>query len=94
MASYGLLRWAQPGDLQSQPIAPASRSHGGNADAVRVLDLRKNSNQVLATVIWGNVSTNVILHVVQLGVAGVGAAIVITLLGEIVPRPISTTRSA
>ena len=31
---------------------------GGNADAARVLDLRKNSNPVLATVIWGNVSTN------------------------------------
>src|SRR5260370_30954570 len=34
---------------------------GGNADAARVLDLRKNSNPVLATVIWGNVSTNVLL---------------------------------
>ena len=34
---------------------------GGNKDAARVLDLRKNSNQVLATVIWGNVGTNVIL---------------------------------
>ena len=33
---------------------------GGNADAARVLDLRKNSNQVLATIIWGNVSTNVL----------------------------------
>jgi metal transporter CNNM len=26
---------------------------GGNSDAVKVLDLRKNANQVLATVIWG-----------------------------------------
>ena len=34
---------------------------GGNEDAARVLDLRKNSNQVLATVIWGNVGTNVFL---------------------------------
>ena len=34
---------------------------GGNKDAARVLDLRKNSNQVLATVIWGNVGTNVFL---------------------------------
>jgi metal transporter CNNM len=33
----------------------------GNADAARVLELRKNSNQILATVIWGNVSTNVLL---------------------------------
>ena len=34
---------------------------GGNKDAARVLDLRKNSNDVLATVIWGNVGTNVFL---------------------------------
>jgi CBS domain containing-hemolysin-like protein len=41
---------------------------GGNKDAARVLDLRKNSNQVLATVIWGNVGTNVFLNVaIRLG---------------------------
>ena len=34
---------------------------GGNTDAVKVLELRKNANQVLATVIWGNVATNVLL---------------------------------
>jgi Cyclin M transmembrane N-terminal domain len=33
----------------------------GDADAERMLVLRKNSNQVLATIIWGNVSTNVLL---------------------------------
>jgi hypothetical protein len=64
---------------------------GGNADAERVLDLRKNSNQVLATVIWGNVSTNVLLTLMSGSVlAGLGAfffsAIVITLLGEIIPQ--------
>jgi len=32
----------------------------GDADAARLLELRKNSNQVLATIIWGNVSTNVL----------------------------------
>ena len=26
-----------------------------------VLELRKNSNQVLATIIWGNITTNVLL---------------------------------
>ena len=30
---------------------------GGNQDAVKVLELRHNANQVLATVIWGNVSS-------------------------------------
>jgi metal transporter CNNM len=53
--------------------------------------LRKNSNQVLATVIWGNVGTNVFLTLLSDSVlAGFGAfffsAVVITLLGEIVPQ--------
>jgi metal transporter CNNM len=64
---------------------------GGNRDAARVLDLRRNSNQVLATVIWGNVGTNVLLTLLSDSVlAGLAAfffsAIVITLFGEIVPQ--------
>src|SRR5215831_14563163 len=64
---------------------------GGNKDAARVLDLRKNSNQVLATVIWGNVGTNVILTLLSDSVlAGLAAfffsAVVITLFGEIAPQ--------
>jgi metal transporter CNNM len=64
---------------------------GGNKDAARVLDLRKNSNQVLATVIWGNVGSNVFLTLLSDSVlAGVGAfffsAVVITLFGEIAPQ--------
>jgi metal transporter CNNM len=64
---------------------------GGNADAGRVLELRKNANQVLSTVVWGNVSTNVILTLLSDSVlAGIEAfffsAVVITFLGEIVPQ--------
>ena len=64
---------------------------GGNADAARVLALRKDSNDVLAIVIWGNVSNNVLLTLLSHSVlAGLGAfffsAVVITLLGEIVPQ--------
>jgi metal transporter CNNM len=64
---------------------------GGNEDAARVLDLRRNSNQVLATVIWGNVGTNVFLTLLSDSVlAGLGAfffsAIMITVFGEIAPR--------
>jgi hypothetical protein len=64
---------------------------GGDKDAARVLELRKDSNGVLSTVIWGNVSTNVFLTLLSDSVlAGLGAfffsAIVITLLGEIVPQ--------
>jgi metal transporter CNNM len=62
-----------------------------NKDAARVLELRKNSNDVLATVIWGNVGTNVFLTLLSGSVlAGLGAfffsTVVITLFGEIVPQ--------
>lgn len=64
---------------------------GGNADAARVLNLRKNSNQVLATIIWGNVTTNVLLTLlsdsVLAGIAGfLFSAFAITMLGEINPQ--------
>ena len=64
---------------------------GGNADAARVLALRKNSNQVLATVVWGNISTNVLLTLlsdsVLTGIAGfLFSAFALTMLGEIIPQ--------
>jgi metal transporter CNNM len=64
---------------------------GGNKDAARVLDLRKNSNDVLATVIWGSVGTNVFLTLLSGSVlAGLGAfffsTVMITLFGEIAPQ--------
>jgi hypothetical protein len=63
----------------------------GNADAARVLALRKDSNDVLTTVIWGSVSTNVLPTLLSNSVlAGLEAfffsAVVITLLGEIIPQ--------
>jgi metal transporter CNNM len=66
-------------------------AESGNKDAARVLDLRKNSNQVLATVIWGNVGTNVFLTILSNSVlTGLGAfffsAFVITVFGEIGPQ--------
>ena len=64
---------------------------GGNADAAKVLDLRKDANQVLATVIWGNVTTNVLLTMLSDSLlTGLGAfffsTFAITLLGEIIPQ--------
>jgi metal transporter CNNM len=64
---------------------------GGNPDAVKVLELRKNANLVLATVIWGNVTTNVLLTLLSDSLlTGLGAfffsAFAITLLGEIIPQ--------
>jgi hypothetical protein len=80
--------WPQP---HPDRLPRSPKSHAGNADAARVLALRKNSNQVLATIIWGNVSTNVLLTLLSDSVlAGLYAfffsAIVITLLGEIFPQ--------
>jgi metal transporter CNNM len=64
---------------------------GGDADAAQVLELRKNSNQVLATIVWGNISTNVLLTLlsdsVLTGIAGfLFSAFALTMLGEIIPQ--------
>jgi hypothetical protein len=64
---------------------------GGDADAERVLALRKNSNQVLSTIVWGNISTNVLLTLlsdsVLTGIAGfLFSAFALTMLGEIIPQ--------
>ena len=64
---------------------------GGNRDATGLLALRKDSNLTLATVLWGNVTINVLLTLLSDSVlAGIGAfafsTIVITLFGEIIPQ--------
>ena len=64
---------------------------GGNRDAVGLLVLRKDFNLTLATVLWGNVTINVLLTLLSDSVlAGIGAfvfsTVVITLLGEIIPQ--------
>src|SRR5579863_2563337 len=64
---------------------------GGNRDAVELLALRQDSNLTLATVLWGNVTINVLLTLLSDSVlAGIGAfafsTIVITLFGEIIPQ--------
>ena len=64
---------------------------GGNGDAAKLLRLRANSNFTLATILWGNVATNVLLTLFsELVLAGVGAfvfsTVVITFLGEIIPQ--------
>jgi hypothetical protein len=73
------------------PLRLQIAADNGNNDAARVLELRKNTNQVLATIVWGNVSTNVLLTLLSNSVlAGVAAfvfsAFAITLLGEIFPQ--------
>jgi len=62
-----------------------------NMKAQKVLDLRKDSNFALTTVLWGNVSVNVLLALLSDSVmTGVGAfffsTLVITFFGEITPQ--------
>jgi len=64
---------------------------GGNRDALKVLELRRDSNSTLATIVWGNVAANVLLAMLSDSVlTGVGAfvfsTVAITLFGEIVPQ--------
>jgi hypothetical protein len=62
-----------------------------NPHAIKVLELRKDSNFLLTTILWGNVGINVLLtllsHSVLAGVmAFLFSTVLITLLGEIVPQ--------
>ena len=63
----------------------------GNASAVKVLNLRKDSNLLLCTILWGNVSVNVLLALLSESVfAGIGgfvfSTVGITFFGEIIPQ--------
>lgn len=63
----------------------------GNARAVKVLNLRNDANFTLVTILWGNVSVNVLLALLADSVlAGVSAFVfstfVITIFAEILPQ--------
>ena len=62
-----------------------------NKHATRVLALREDANFLLVTILWGNVSVNVLLALLSgSALAGITAfffsTVVITILGEIVPQ--------
>ena len=62
-----------------------------NPKAQRVLALRRDSNRLLTTILWGNVAINVLLTLLtESAMAGVAAFLVstflITLFGEIAPQ--------
>ena len=64
---------------------------GANPDAAALLALRRDANLTLSTVLWGNVSVNVLLTLLSDSVlAGVSAfvfsTVVITFFGEIIPQ--------
>lgn len=63
----------------------------GNKQAIKVLSLRKDSNYLLTTILWGNVGINVLLALLSNSVmAGITAflfsTVAITILGEIIPQ--------
>ncbi|MCA9400269.1 MAG: DUF21 domain-containing protein [Candidatus Omnitrophica bacterium] len=63
----------------------------GNKDAVRILNLRKDAHFLLATLLWGNVASNVLLALIAESVlSGIGAFVFstfgITFFGEIFPQ--------
>jgi metal transporter CNNM len=65
----------------------------GSPDAKKVLALRKDANFLLTTILWGNVSVNVLLALISGSVlSGVAAflfsTVLITLLGEILPQAV------
>jgi len=66
-------------------------AEGGEKYASRILALRRDSNFTLATILWGNVSINVLLTLladsVLIGVASfIFSTVVITFMGEIFPQ--------
>lgn len=68
-----------------------SEAQRGNASALKVLKLRQDSNLLLCTILWGNVSVNVLLALlsesVMAGLYGfLFSTIGITFFGEIMPQ--------
>ena len=66
-------------------------AENGDRDARRVLDLRRDANFTLVTILWGNVAVNVLIAMlaesVMVGVvAFLFSTIVITFFGEIIPQ--------
>lgn len=64
---------------------------GGNPAAIKILALRKDSNFLLTTILWGNVAVNVLLTLLSKSVmAGTlsffFSTFIITFMGEIIPQ--------
>lgn len=66
-------------------------SLSGNEDAKKIVNLRQDAHFLLITILWGNVSINVLLTLLSNSVlAGVSAfifsTVIITFVGEIFPQ--------
>ena len=63
----------------------------GDKDALKVLEMRKDCNFILSTILWGNVGINVLLALLSNSVltglfAFLFSTVVITFFGEILPQ--------
>lgn len=68
-----------------------TEAEAGNKKAQKILDIRKDSNYLLTTLLWGNVAVNVLIALLTESVMSGTAAFVfstvgITCLGEIAPQ--------
>jgi metal transporter CNNM len=75
-----------------------SEASAGNDDAVQILKYRKDSHLLLATLIWANVSFNVLLaflteSIMNAYVAFVFTTFLITFIGEIFPQAYISRRA-
>lgn len=66
-------------------------ANAGNPQAAKVRELRRDSNLTLATIVWGNAATNVVLTLLSDSVlSGLAAfafsTFAITIFGEIIPQ--------
>src|SRR5215831_15059010 len=66
-------------------------ANAGDADAIKVREIRRDSNRTLTTIVWGTVGTNVLLTLLSDSVlSGIAAfvfsTIAITILGDLVPQ--------
>ncbi|TFH23548.1 MAG: DUF21 domain-containing protein [Myxococcales bacterium] len=73
-------------------------ARAGSEAAKRVLELRRDSNMALATILWGNVAINVLLTILADSVlAGATAflfsTVLITVFGEIIPQAYFSRRA-
>lgn len=72
-------------------LRPETMAATNNAGAARILSLRRDAHFLLVTLLWGNVSVNVLLTLLTRSVlSGLGAFVLstfaLTLLGEIIPQ--------
>ncbi|MDK2892689.1 CNNM domain-containing protein [Methanohalophilus sp.] len=75
-----------------------TEAEAGNKSAAKILEIRKDSNYLLTTLLWGNVSVNVLIALltdsVMTGTAAfIFSAVFITCFGEIAPQAYFTRKA-